>query len=83
MRFNLVIQFADKTKKEITASAADLVAFEDKYNVPIGSLATSQRLGHLLFLAWHSESRRKATPLDFEAWLDTVESVGEAETDPK
>lgn len=83
MRFNLVIQFADGTKKEITASAADLVAFEDKFNVSIGSLASSQRLGHLLFLAWHSEFRRKATTLDYDKWLDTVEGVGETETDPK
>ena len=83
MRLNLGINFSDGSKKEITASAADLVAFEDKFNVSIGSLATSQRLGHLLFLAWHSEFRRKATALDYDKWLDTVESVGESETDPK
>jgi len=45
MRFNLVITFADGTKKEITASTPDLVAFEDKFNVSVGSLASSQRLG--------------------------------------
>ena len=83
MRFNLVITFADGTKKEITASTPDLVAFEDKFNTSVGKLATEQRLGHLLFLAWHSEQRTKATKLKFEEWLDTVEGVGEAESDPK
>ena len=83
MRFNLVITFADGTKKEITASTADLVAFEDKFNVSVGSLASSQRLGHLLFLAWHSEHRTKSTKLGYDEWLETVEQVGEGETDPK
>ena len=83
MRFNLVITFADGTTKEITAAAADLVAFEDKFNVSVGKLATEQRLGHLLFLAWHSEQRTKATKLGYEEWLETVDGVGEAETDPK
>ena len=83
MRFNLVITFADGTKKEITASTPDLVAFEDKFNVSVGSLASSQRLGHLLFLAWHSEHRTKSTKLGYDEWLETVEQVGEAETDPK
>ena len=83
MRFNLVITFADGTTKEITAGAADLVAFEDKFNVSVGKLATEQRLGHLLFLAWHSEHRTKSTKLSYEEWLETVEQVGEAESDPK
>lgn len=83
MRFNLVITFADGTTKEITASAADLVAFEDKFNVSIGKLATEQRLGHLLFLAWHSEQRTKETALSYEDWLGTVEGVGEAAASPK
>lgn len=83
MRFNLVITFADGTKKEIVASTADLVAFEDKFNLSVAKLATEQRLGHLLFLAWHSEQRTRATLLGYEEWLNTVEGVGEAEKSPK
>jgi hypothetical protein len=37
------------------------------------------KLTHLLFLAWHVESRTKATALEFEAWLETVEAVEAAE----
>jgi len=83
MRFNLLIKFADKTEKEVTASTSDLVAFEDRFNISIGKLAEEQRLGHLLFLAWHSEQRTKATKLKYEDWLDTVDGVGEGSTDPK
>jgi hypothetical protein len=83
MRFNLLINFADGTNKEITASTPDLVAFEDKFNISVGKLATEQRLGHLLFLAWHSEKRTKGTTLGYEAWLENVESVGESQNDPK
>lgn len=83
MRFNLLINFADGTNKEITASTPDLVAFEDKFNTSVGKLATEQRLGHLLFLAWHSEKRNKGTELGYEAWLENVASVGESKKDPK
>jgi hypothetical protein len=81
MKLTLRIEFADGTSKEILVSAADMVAFEDKYNISIARLEEA-RIGWLLFLAWHSEKRRKATELEFEAWLDTVESVGHTE-DPK
>lgn len=83
MRFNLVITFADGTSKEIVASTADLVAFEDKFNMSVGKLASEQRLGHLLFLAWHSEQRTKSTKLGYEEWLETVDGVGEADKSPK
>jgi hypothetical protein len=29
----------------------------------------------LFFIAWHAEKRTKATGLDFEPWLETVEMV--------
>jgi len=81
MKLTLQIQFSDGTSKDILVSAADMVAFEDKYNISIAKLEEA-RIGWLLFLAWHSEKRRKATELEFEAWLDTVETVGQTE-DPK
>jgi hypothetical protein len=81
MKLTLRIEFSDGTHKDILVSAADMVAFEDKYNLSIAKLEEA-RMGWLLFLAWHSEKRRKATELDFEAWLDTVETVGQTE-DPK
>lgn len=81
MKITLQIEFADGTKKDITVSAADMVAFEDKFNLSIAKL-DEPRMGWLLFLAWHSEKRRKATADDYEKWLESVESIGQTE-DPK
>ena len=83
MRFNLRIKFADGADKEIQASVPDLIAFEDKFNISVAKLAVEQRLSHLLFLAWHSEKRNKVTKLSFEEWSETVETIGESESDPK
>jgi len=81
MKLTLRIEFNDGTHKDILVSAADMVAFEDKFNVSIAKL-DDPRIGWLLFLAWHSEKRRKATDKSYEDWLDLVETVGATE-DPK
>ena len=83
MRINLHIQFEDGTDKDITANAADLVAFEDKFNVSVTSLGDSPRMSWLLYLAWHSEHRTKSTKLTYEDWLNTVGEIGASDTDPK
>jgi hypothetical protein len=72
MQFNLQITFADNVKKTVTASVADLIAFENKYDLSVARLEKEVKLTHLLFLAWHSEKRNKATALEFEAWAETV-----------
>jgi hypothetical protein len=81
MKLTLRIEFSDGTHKDITVSAADMVAFEDKFNVSISKL-DDPRIGWLLFLAWHSEKRTKQTEKPYEEWLDLVDSIGET-TDPK
>jgi hypothetical protein len=83
MKLNLQVAFEDGTTKEITCNAADLVAFEDKYSVSIAVLGAETKLSHLLFLAWHSEKRTKATTDDFDKWLEKVSSVGDSGKDPK
>lgn len=83
MRINLRIEFADGKSKEISASAADLVAFEREFDVSISSIGQDTKFTHLLFLAWHSEKRRNETKDDFDTWIQTVEMVGGSELDPK
>jgi hypothetical protein len=83
MRINLQIQFEDGASKEITANAADLVSFEEKFNVSVAKLGEESKLSHLLYLAWHSEKRTKATDMGYEDWLSTVAGVGDSEKDPK
>lgn len=80
MLINLHIKFADQTDKTIAASAADLIAFESEFNLSVTKLQSEVRLTHLLYLAWHAEKRTKATDLDFNAWVEKVESVEAKET---
>lgn len=81
MKLTLRIEFADGTHKDVLVSAADMVAFEDRFNVSIAKL-DDPRMGWLLFLAWHSEKRRKQTSAEYEQWLELVDSIGTTE-DPK
>jgi hypothetical protein len=81
MKLTLRIEFADGTYKDVLVSAPDMVAFEDKYNVSIAKL-DEPKMGWLLFLAWHSEKRKKQTDKEFETWLELVDAIGATE-DPK
>jgi hypothetical protein len=83
MRINLAIELTDGTKQEVTASAGDLVKFEEKYDISIAKLQSEMKLTHLLFLAHSALTRQKLTTLDFTNWVDTVESVGASDKDPK
>jgi hypothetical protein len=81
MKITLQITFLDGTINEVIVSAADMVAFEEKFNLSVAKLGEA-RISWLLFLAWHSEKRRKVTDKSYEEWIDLVESVGSSE-DPK
>jgi hypothetical protein len=83
VKINLDITFTDGVKKLITCNAADMVAFEDKFDISVAKLSGEPRIGWMFFLAWHSEKRTKQTELDFDKWLETVEQVGASDTDPK
>lgn len=83
MRINLTIEQLDGTKQDVTASAIDLVKFEERYDISVAKLEKEMKLTHLLFLAHSSLKRQKKTDLEFDAWLETVEGVGASATDPK
>ena len=83
MKINLRVEFISGEVKEVTASAADLVAFEDKFNLSIVKLESEMRITHLIYLAWHSLYRTKQTDKDFDAWVELVETVGSSAIDPK
>jgi hypothetical protein len=81
MKITLRITFLDGTSRDAQVSAADMVAFENKFDISIAKLDEA-RIGWLLFLAWHSEKRRKLTDKSYEVWIDDVDSIG-ADEDPK
>jgi hypothetical protein len=79
MQINLQVTYSDGNTKSITAIAADLVAFENHFDLSVAKLEQNIRLTYVLFLAWSVEKRTKATELAFEAWVETVDAVELAE----
>jgi len=75
MQINLQTTFNDGTDKVITAGAADLVAFEREFDLSVAKLQSEVKLTHLLYIAWHSESRNKSTTLKFEDWTNEVSAI--------
>jgi hypothetical protein len=84
MRITLRVSFLNGETKEVVCSASDLVKFENHFNMSVGKLENDLKISYLLFLVHASETRTKATTLDFDTWVDTVDTVGASEElDPK
>lgn len=83
MRITLRVVYLNGEAKEVTCSASDLVKFENHFNISIAKLEEDLKISYLLFLVHASETRTKATTLDFDTWVDTVDSVGASDKDPK
>lgn len=83
MKLNLQLTYNDGSSKEVEATTADMVAFEEKFNVSVAKLGADTRISWLLYLAWHAEKRTGATKDSYEKWLESVESMGDTEQAPK
>jgi hypothetical protein len=75
---NLQIEFLDGSTADITAVAADLIAFESKFDLSVARLEKEIRLTHLFFIAWHVLKRTGKTSEEFEKWAESVSIVKEA-----
>jgi len=83
MKINLHIDYEGGVSKDIVANAADMVAFEDKFNISVATMGQDPKLSHLYYLAWHAEKRTGATKDTFEKWLEGIDTVGAGDGDPK
>lgn len=75
MRMALSVKYLDGSAANVRTSAADLVKFEERFDRSVAKLETELRLTDLCWLAWHALARTKQTPLGFDEWLDTLDSV--------
>jgi hypothetical protein len=76
MNFTLDIHYiGNDTPKTVNGIAADIVAFESKFDMSMSRLQKDVKLTHLMFLAYAVEKRTGATTDEFEKWLETVEIV--------
>jgi hypothetical protein len=71
----LKITFADGTSKDVSTVAADLIAFEERFDMSIAGLEKNIRMTHLFFIAWHISKRTGETKDDFEKWVESVGMV--------
>jgi len=83
MKINLRIELNSGESKEVVCSAADLVRFEQHFNMSVAVLESEMKFTHLMYLAWSSEFRRKETTKEFDFWIDDVASVEASTVDPK
>jgi hypothetical protein len=83
MKMNLRVTFDDKTVEEVSATARDLVAYEDKFSKSIASLESDFRITDLLWIAWYWLQRKDKTNKDFEDWCDNVDTIEASEESPK
>ena len=81
MRMQLEVEFLDGTQKDIKVIMADMVKFESEYSISIAKLGQEMKVTHLLWLAWVALKREKQVTAEFDAWIETVASIGAV--DPK
>ena len=73
---NLQIEFVNGTTADVSAVAIDQIKFESHFDISLSKIAEQAKLTHIYWLAWQVQTRLNETKLDFEAWAETVESVG-------
>jgi hypothetical protein len=74
---NLQVTYIDETTAECSAIAADLIAFEARFDLSVARLEKEVRLTHMFFLAWHALKRTGKTTEEFEKWVESVAMVSE------
>lgn len=76
---NLQVSFLDGTEETVSCLAADLIAFEQHFDLSIARLEKEVRITHLFFLAFTALRRQSKTgDKSFEQWTETVNSVQES-----
>jgi len=75
MRIALTVEYLDGSGVEVTASAPDLNAFEETYDMALGDFQKNPRIKYLMFIAWHALKRNKLTTDTFEPWMERVDSI--------
>ena len=85
MKLNLQIKFTDNPDefKQVVCNPSDMIKLETKFDISIASLEANLKVTHLLFLAWASETRTKATTESFDEWVDNIESISPADEQKK
>ena len=76
MRINPRVSYLDGSAVDTATSAADLIKFEERFDRSVAKLDSEVRFTDLAWLAWHSIHRTKRTALDFDEWVNELDTVG-------
>lgn len=76
----IAVKGLDGTEVQVSPGPADHVAFEAKFEIPVSDIS---QVTHMYWIAFNTLARTKKTNLDFEAWLETIESIEVVDADPK
>lgn len=84
MKLNLRVTFNDsRVIDPVTVTLADMLKFEEKFNIAVTTLTRDQKLSHIVFLAWAALTRLKQTADDFDKFAESISEVTASELDPK
>jgi len=75
MKLPFRVDYADGRQEVLTATAPDIIRFEDEFDLSITKVGENVRMKHLAYLCWLAARRTKTTRSEFDNWLDTVESI--------
>jgi hypothetical protein len=76
----IAVKGLDGTEVKVNPGPADHVAFEAKFEIPVADIA---QITHIYWIAYNTIRRSKQTNLEFEAWLESIESIEVVDADPK
>ena len=74
---NLRVVFIDGTSEDVACIAADLIAFETRFDLSVARLEKEVRFTHLAYLAYASLKRTGKTGDEFEVWTQKIQGVSE------
>jgi hypothetical protein len=77
---SLKVVFVDGTEMDVLTTAADLIAFEERFDMSIAQLEKNLRMTHLFFIAWNALRRVGETKDVFEKWIEAVQMVTVTDT---
>lgn len=77
---SLKVVFVDGTEMDVLTTAADLIAFEERFDMSIAQLEKNLRMTHLFFIAWNALKRVGETKDVFEKWIEAVQMVTVTDT---
>lgn len=83
MKLHLKVTMAGGDEETFTAIVADFIAWEKYSKRKVSDLANGAGMSDMAYLAYCSAKRNNPNILDFEKWIENIESLEAVDADPK